>query len=508
MFLHRRCPEASTSRNLPRHLLPIATLIITCAPGLAGSLDNQACSAERSGRPNVVLIMADDLRCELGCYGSPARTPNIDRLASHGVKFRAAFCQQALCNPSRSSLLSGLRPDTLHLWCNSLHFRELRPDVATLPEYFKRQGYVTRDVGKIFHNWHTRAKGDRQSWSAAEFLYYANHGDDRPLVSGPPPADLATAPNCRRCEVPDEAYYDGRVADEAVRVLEEIKGQPFFLAVGFWKPHAPFNSPQKYWDLYDRDRLPPLDGRRPTGAPDVAFHDSRELRGAPPHQRDFTRDQAAEMRHGYFANISYMDAQVGKVLAALERDKLTESTVIVFLSDHGYHLGEHTLWGKTSNFEFDAHVPLIIAPPGGQRAGESTDALVESLDLYPTLVELCGLPPAAGLEGKSLVPVLADPRASVQPAAFTEHPRPAYYDRTPAGVPEAMGYSVRTARVRYTEWRAWSTGKLLGRECYDHPGDPAELHNVIDSPPDPSALSQAVALLHQQFPPDVPPAKR
>lgn len=460
-------------------------------------------SASAASRTSVLLIMADDLRCELGCYGSVAKTPSIDRLASQGVLFRSAYCQQALCNPSRSSMLAGLRPDTLGLWCNSIHFRELRPNVVTLPEYFKQQGYVTRDVGKIFHNWHTKEKGDHRSWSAPEFLYYANHGDDRPLVPGPAPHDRATAPHCRCVDVPDEAYYDGRVAAEAVRVLDEIKDRPFFLAVGFWKPHAPFNAPKKYWDLYERGRLPPLVARWPDGAPPVAYHDGRELRGLPPHQRDFTSAEAAEIRHGYFANISYMDAQVGKVLAALERHDLKDSTVIVFLADHGYHVGEHTLWGKTSNFELDAHVPLIIAPPQSRQQGQQTDALAELLDIYPTLVELAGLPQSKGVEGKSLAPLLADASASVQQAAFTQHPRPAYFDRTPRGVPEAMGYSVRTATLRYTEWRDWRTGKLVGRECYDHGRDPAETRNVIDTPPDAAALATAVALLHQQFPPDV-----
>jgi iduronate 2-sulfatase len=302
--------------------------------------------------------------------------------------------------------------------------------------------------------------------------------------------------------VPDEAYYDGRVAAEAVRVLGEIKDQPFFLAVGFWKPHAPFNAPAKYWDLYERDELPLLDSRRPTDAPEWAFHDSRELRGVPPNQLTFTADQVAEMRHGYFAGISYLDAQVGKVLAALDKHGLADSTVIVFCGDHGYHLGEHGLWAKTSCFELDARVPLVIVPPKCQQAGAKTDALVELLDLYPTLVELCGLPAAGKIEGQSLRPVLDDPSASVKPAAFTQHPRPAYYDRTAKGVPDAMGYSVRTAHVRYTEWRDWETGKLLGRELYDHRTDPREMTNIAGASPavDAAALAEAAIMLQKQFP--------
>src|SRR5687768_15507453 len=246
--------------------------------------------AVRAAEPpaNVLFIMADDYRPELGSYGSAALTPNLDRLAKAGVQFGRAYCQQALCNPSRSSMLTGRRPDTLGLWSNGTHFRDAgsaNADVTTIPLWFKEHGYQSRCVGKIFHNWHTEVKGDPQSWSAPEFLHYANHGDDDAKVSGPLPPNLAKtvtggyAKNgiCEMRDVPDEAYYDGRVAAEAVRVLGKVKDKPFFLAVGFWKPHAPFNAPKKYWDLYDRAALPPLDPARPRGAPDLAFHDSREI---------------------------------------------------------------------------------------------------------------------------------------------------------------------------------------------------------------------------------------
>jgi len=290
-------------------------------------------------RPNVLFIMADDYRPELAAYGSPALTPNLDRLARRAVRFDRAYCQQAVCNPSRSSMLTGLRPDTLGLWNNGTHFRELRPDAVTLPQHFKANGYVTRCVGKIFHNWHTKEKGDARSWSAPEFLHYASHGHDAPQVAGPLPPNLASGggrlytdvplTECR--DVPDEAYYDGRVAAEAVRVLGAINDQPFFLAVGFWKPHAPFNAPKRYWDLYDRARLPALDPRRPAGAPEIAFHDSREVLGLPgPGRIAPTPELVAEMRHGYFANISYLDAQLGKVLDALDRGGRASDTIVVF----------------------------------------------------------------------------------------------------------------------------------------------------------------------------------
>jgi iduronate 2-sulfatase len=466
-------------------------------------------AAAGAARPNVLFIMADDYRPELASYGSPAITPNLDRLAKRSLQFERAYCQQAVCNPSRSSLLTGLRPDTLGLWNNGTHFRELKPEVVTLPQHFKQQGYVTRNVGKIFHNWHTKEKGDARSWSAPEFLHYESHGHDAPQVTGALPPNLASGggrtytkvplTECR--EVPDEAYFDGRVAAEAVRVLAEIKDRSFFLAVGFWKPHAPFNAPKKYWDLYDRAKLPPLNPERPADAPEVAFHDSREILGLPgPGRIKPTPELEQEMRHGYFANISFLDAQLGKVLDALDRSGVAERTVVVFVGDHGYHLGEHGQWGKTSNFEYDARVPLFITPTGSDNAGRATEAMAELIDLFPTLVELCGLPPVAGLDGLSLVPVLRNPDTLVKEAAFTQHPRPAYYDREPEKVPKVMGYSVRTAAVRYTEWRDWKTGETVARELYEGFDEPAETRNVVDAPQVSGPQAEAERLLRERFP--------
>lgn len=465
-------------------------------------------------KPNVLFIIADDYRTDLGCYGSVAKTPNLDALAARSMRFENAYCQQAICNPSRSSFLTGRRPDTLHIWNNSIHFRERNPDVTALPQWFLKNGYTTRDVGKIFHNWLTKEKGDRRSWSADEFLFFANHGDDTPSVSGEVPPNLALPIGrkygkmqiCERRDVADEAYFDGRVAAEAVKVMGELKGKPFFLAVGFWKPHAPFNAPKRYWDMYDPKTLPVLNPARPAGVPDVAFHDSRELLGAPPKNISPNAAQIAEMRHGYLANVSYLDAQIGKVLKALDDNRLCENTVIVFFSDHGYHMGEHGLWTKTSCFEYDARVPLMFAAPW-IKAGK-TASMAELVDLYPTLTELAGLKQPDGLEGKSLVPVLHDPGKSVKVAAFTQHPRPAHYDRLPNGKPVAMGYSVRTAAGRYTEWRAWDDGELIGAEYYDHKLDPTELTNRLELAKDSVALKAARQALHQQFPPETPPSKR
>lgn len=449
-------------------------------------------------RPNVLFIAADDLRPDLGCYGHPrAITPNLDALAARGVRFDAAYCQQALCNPSRASLMTGRRPDTLGIWNLTTHFRR-HADIVPLPEWFKRHGYFTQDIGKIYHNWRQELDGDPASWSVPARMHHGTHGSDEPQVDGELPPNLAAAPRCERRDVPDEAYFDGRIAAAAVSALLERKhsgGQPFFLAVGFWKPHLPFNAPKKYWDLYDAHQFAPAaNASPPRGCPEIALHNGRELIG---QNKAPTDEQAAELRHGYLAGISYLDAQVGRVVNALDQLGLAENTVIVFWSDHGFHLGEHGLWCKTSNFELDARVPLVIVPPGGRReGGAASSSLVELLDLYPTLVELCGLPQPTGLEGKSLAPVLDDPSHTVKPAAYTQHPRPAYYQ----GQPEAMGVSVRTPRYRYTEWRGYDNGEVLARELYDHQTDPGENENVVDAVGNSEAMKQAEQLLLGVFP--------
>lgn len=455
-------------------------------------------------KKNILFIAVDDLRVELGCYGNTiVKSPNIDKLATRGTVFTRAYCQQAVCNPSRASLLTGLRPSTLGIWDLPTHFRQKIPNVVTLPQSFKQQGYFTQNIGKIFHNWRQDDyRGDAMSWSVPAILHYNTHGADNPQVKGKAPPNLVNVPRCEMRDVADEAYFDGRVAEEAVQALRELKKkqQPFFFAVGFWKPHAAFNPPKKYWDLYKRSKIaPPANPNPPQNAPAIALHDSREiLRGF--KQRPGGKPTPADiitLRHGYYAAISYVDAQVGKVIDELDRLDLAKDTIIVFWSDHGFHLGEHGLWAKTSNFEYDARVPMIIATPDGT-GGRRSSALVELLDLYPTLADLCGLSAPTNLEGTSLRPVLEDPRATVKPAAFTWHPRPAY---PPNGKnPETMGYSVRTNRYRYTEWRNYQTGKVVARELYDHQQDGAETRNIINNPPDTQSFETTVKLLQDQFP--------
>ncbi len=451
-----------------------------------------ACSGAWSAEPpqNVLFVAVDDLRVELGCYGDEhVISPNIDRLASRGTLFERAYCQQTVCNPSRASLLTGLRPDTLRVWDLPTHFRQHRPDVVTLPQLFKQNGYHARCVGKIFHNWRQDEwKGDPVSWSVPSMLHYNSHANDKPQVDGEVPPNLASGKGGTECrDVPDDAYFDGRVAESAIHALRGIEqsGEPFFLAVGFWKPHTPFNAPKKYWDLYDPDELPlPTHLVPPKDVPELALTKDRFSGREHP-------SVLREMHHGHLAAISYLDAQIGKVLAEVDALGLRENTIIVFWSDHGLHLGEHGLRRKTTAFELDARVPLILARPGDP-GGRRTNTLVELLDLYPTLADLCGLGAPSGLEGGSLRPLLDDPTAKVRDFALTQTPRPNY----PRGkLPEVMGYSLRSDRFRYTEWRDFRNGEIRARELYDHETDPLETVNVAEDSTRSAAVAELAAAL-------------
>ncbi len=428
-------------------------------------------------RPNVLFIAVDDMRVELGCYGSPVvKSPNLNALAKRSLLFERAYCQQAVCNPSRASILTGLKVDTLGFYDLPTHFRERHPDIVTLPQLFKRAGYQAHGIGKIFHNFRQdKWKGDAVSWTSPQRLHYGSHSDDLAVVDGERPADQVRIPRAEKLDVPDDAYLDGRIAKAAIEQLGKVKDEPFFLGVGFWKPHLPFNAPAKYWDLYDPAEIPPPPNpQRPRDVPDIAMHDSRELmRG---YKAGLTREQIQTLRHGYYAGISYVDAQIGKVLDELDRLELRDRTIIVFWSDHGFHLGEHDLWCKNSNFELDARVPMMISIPGQKSAGQRTQSLAELLDIYPTLVDYCGLTPSHELEGVSLRPVLEDPSKSVRSFALTQNPRPAYRGKNKD--PEVMGYSVRSESFRYVEWRDFQSRRIVATELYDHSNDPLETRNV------------------------------
>ncbi len=455
-------------------------------------------------RRNVLFIGVDDLRPTLRCYGDKTvLTPNIDRLAGRGMLFDRAYCQQAVCSPSRASLMTGRRPDSINVWDLSTHFRKTTPDVVTLSEHFKLHGYHSQCVGKIYHG--KKALQDSLSWSVPEKYNVAVKREQYVLPKNRPGEKSGKMAACECADVPDNAYWDGKIADEAIKALEENRGRPFFLAVGFMKPHLPFSCPKKYWDLYDRNGIAsPANPGKPEGAPEIALHDWTELRGYTdiPNKGPLSAAKIAELRHGYYACVSYTDAQIGKLLDALDRLDLNHNTVIILWGDHGWHLGEHALWCKTTNFELDTRAPLILAAPGRKRAGAMTDALVEFVDIYPTLVELCGLPIPDGLEGISMVPLLEDPGRPWKIAAFSQFPRPWFYKKQPA----VMGYTIRTRRHRYTEWLDFKTRQVLARELYEHPNDSQETVNLADKRKHAHEVRQLSKMLHTGWRAALPPA--
>ncbi|MBI5768623.1 MAG: sulfatase [Verrucomicrobia bacterium] len=455
-------------------------------------------------RLNILFLVVDDLRTDLGCYGDPlARTPHLDALAARGVRFTRAYSQQAVCNPSRASVLTGRRPDTLRVWDLQTHFRQNAPDVVTLPQHFKNHGYHTEAIGKIFHDppkfrdapsWSVPAQlddteGERGKYASAENLriYQPDGKKGREKAAATDAAD-----------VPDHAYIDGRVADLAVTRVRALatQPQPFFLAIGFRRPHLPFSAPSRFWDQYDADKLQTVpQPQPPRGAPEVALHDSAELRGYTdmPKVGPLTPAQIKTLRHGYYAATSFSDAQIGRVLAALREAGAEKNTLIVLWSDHGYHLGEHGLWAKTTNYEVDTRVPLIVTRPGEPHPGAASPALTELLDLYPTLADLCGLPAPVGVEGRSLRPWLDDPARASRPAAFSQFPRPWTYRAEPG----VMGYAVRTPTHRYIEWRNFATGEVTARELYAYRDDADlfETENLAGNPAEAARVRALSALL-------------
>mgnify|MGYP003746506975 CR=1 FL=1 len=432
------------------------------------------------------FIAIDDLRPALGCYGDKvAKTPNIDRLAKRSIVFNRAYCQQAVCCPSRLSLLTGLRPDTIKVWDLNTHFREAMPKTVTLPQHFKNNGYHARSIGKIFHGGGKPSK-DPPSWSEAPL--HDNVRDPR--------MRYATEKNLKgkghkraaseSAEVPDNAYVDGLVCNAAEKALADLKTQkkPFFLAVGFRKPHLPFSAPKKYWDLYRREGIPaPVTTGHPEGAPELAVRSWGELEGYSdiPKNGKLSPAKTQELRHGYYACASYVDALTGRLLKKLNELKLTDRTVILLWGDHGFHLGEQGLWTKANNYELSTRVPLILSVPGQANPGAKTDALVEFVDLYPTLSEICGLEAPANTEGISLLPLLEKPERPWKTAAFSQYPR-SFQGNRHRKDSDIMGYAVRTRGHRYVEWRNSKTGTVEARELYDHETDPNETKNLAKEP--------------------------
>lgn len=448
-------------------------------------------------KPNVLFIAVDDLRPEFGAYGSQyIHSPNLDRLAKQGVTFDRAYVQQAVCSPSRSSLLTGTRPDTTKVWDLVTHFRTAIPDVVTLPQHFKNNGYFVQGMGKLYHGGYDDPPSWSVPWSNPKVVTYGiAENEARQKASRGQEGQGIRGPAFEGADVPDNTFHDGALADLAVKTLGEMakKNQPFWLGVGFTKPHLPFVAPKKYWDLYDPKKIQLAPNPfRAKDAPEFAVLPGGELRA---YQNiptgDIPDDLARQLKHGYYAAISYMDAQLGRVLDELDRLKLRDNTIVVLWGDHGWKLGEHGAWCKHSNVENDTHAPLIISAPGMKTAGKHSASLVEFVDVYPTLAELAGLPLPQHLEGVSLVPVLRNPAKAVKTAAFSQYPRPNRGQRL-------MGYSMRTERYRFTRWVARDDhSKVVATELYDHQTDPQENTNIAADPKHAALVTKLTAQWEQ-----------
>jgi iduronate 2-sulfatase len=444
--------------------------LISCLAALAVTASAATLAQTQAPRLNVLFLMADDLNNDLGAYGAPVRSPNIDRLAARGVRFDRAYTQYPLCSPSRSSLLTGRRPNATGVLTNpgpktpmSPHFREKLPDAVTLPQLFRTSGWLAARVAKLYHygvpnQIGTGGLDDYLSWD----ITVNPRGHDREVhdrIFSLTPGQFGASLSWLGDEGPDGEQTDGIAAAEAVRLLERFKrnGESFFLAVGFYRPHTPYVAPKRYFDTYARDsiELPKLSDADRSRTPEAAYRSSLK------EQDSMTDDQRRAAIQAYWASITFMDAQVGHVLDALDRLGLSNNTVVVFTSDHGYHLGDHGLWQKMSAFERSARVPLIIAAPGGKARGAAARGMAELVDLYPTLADLAGLKPTTPVDGVSLAPMLQDPKAIVKDAAFTQ---------------VRNGYAVRTDRWRYIEWE----GGQQGMQLYDMDKDPAETTNLAN----------------------------
>lgn len=473
------------------------------------------CSHNRTlaqSKPNVLLILVDDLKPAMGCYGDAiAKTPNLDALAARGMRFDLAYCNQAVCAPSRFTLMLGSHSTSTGLYGLGSELRKLVPDAVTMPQYFAKHGYRTESLGKVFHIGHGN-HGDPDSFSIPHHKEKVIEYVDPASTPGgrltreeamfqnvpAPPGGMNSLPRGAAFESPevdDQAYADGRVAAETIRRLQAAKDrdQPFFLAAGFARPHLPFSAPRKYWDLYDPSKFslatnPDL----PQKSPKVAHKRGGEIRNYfPVPDKDKPQipidDQLArKLIHGYYASASFVDAQIGKVIDELDRLKLNENTIVVLWGDHGFHLGDLGIWTKHTNYEQANRIPILITAPGVTRPDSSTKQLAESVDLFPTLAELAGLPAPKGpqpVDGVSLVPVLKDPRARVRDHAYHVYPK------------AKLGRAIRTERYRLVEWKAFGDSVQPAEyELYDYESDSLETRNLAAEKPDVVAkLKQTLA---------------
>lgn len=458
---------------LPAFLLPavVTAIFVNPAAAIAESPDK-----------NILFIGVDDLRVELGCYGAEyMKTPNIDALARNGLLFESAYCQQAICAASRISLLTGLRPDTTGIYDLNHPLNTTLPDAISMPRFFHSNGYRTISLGKIYHHgkddqayWDVLDSCSQPTYTNADTIELIKTKTARAMakgIKGKALRKVNRGPAVESSDVADNVYTDGKIADIAIEQLRETDSRPFFLAVGFKKPHLPFIAPKKYWDLYDRDAIEVPSRELPAGAADAATTTWGELRSYhdTPPKADCTDEQTRELIHGYRACVSYVDAQIGRVLAELDRQGLRDSTIVVLWGDHGWKLGEYGDWCKHTNFELDTHVPLIYCGPGIP-SGQRSSALVEYIDMYPTLAQWSGLDAPSACEGQSMMPLFDNPNRPWKKAALSQYPRSG-----------GMGYSLRSGPWRYTQWLD-KNGKESARELYDHSESDIATENLATSP--------------------------
>ena len=491
---------------------------------------------QQTQKPNVLFLAIDDLKPVLACYGEKqVHTPNIDRLAKMGTIFMANYCQQAVCAPTRASLLTGQRPDYTQIWDLKTLIRDKVPNILTLPQYFKQQGYATSGIGKVFDSRSVDKESDEISWSIPYLKLEKNEyakGFGKPFNSyyqAPANIDLINKireegiknglkdkeledfvanghrPLYEAIDVPDDAYVDGANTVKAIRQMGLLATgeKPFFMAVGLTKPHLPFVAPKKYWDLYDREKIKLAEFQELSkGTPEFAFQASNELvnqyilpsgERMPTGYAPKSTDLQKLLIHGYYASVSYTDAQVGLLLDALKDLKIDKNTIIVLWGDHGWHLGDHTMWAKHSNFEQATRTPLLISAPGF-KGNQQVKGLSEFVDVFPTLSELAQLPIPQGLAGKSLVPMLKDPSVKLKEFAQSQYPR--LNDK-------AMGYAIRTENYRMVMWfkgdfhqqKIEANNPVLGIELYDYQKDPLEKENLAEKPAYQKILSHHKQLL-------------
>ncbi len=450
------------------------------------SLAGGAAFAAPVQKPNVLFIAVDDLNTSLHCYGHPlVKSPNIDRLAARGVRFERAYCQFPLCSPSRVTLMTGLRPQTHRVFDLQTDFRVRLPDAVTMPQCFKRSGYFVARVGKLFHygvpgDIGTNGLDDPRSWDQVVNPRGRDKDEEAKVINYTPKRGLGSAMCFYAADGSDEEQTDGKSATEAIGLLEAHRAAPFFLGVGFYRPHTPYIAPKKYFDM-----VPLASISLPSNPPDDWDDIPEPALQIRPANYGLTDQQCRECTQAYFAAISFTDAQVGRLLDALDRLKLADNTIVVLWGDHGYLLGEHGQWMKQSLFEESARVPLIIAAPGAKGNGKASPRMVETIDIYPTLADLCGASPPSNLAGVSLRPLLDDPQLPWNRPAFTQVQRGNF-----------PGRSVRTEHWRYTEW---DHGKR-GVELYDEKNDPREFKNLASDPKFAPVVAEMRRHLQNTFP--------